>query len=423
MEFVRVFTNPQRCMQRLGFLKHLLWRASQSATNNLSTLGKDLVTAVTQRIAAVLTPELDEYISTASADSRHKSLGRAAPRDRDGCTEQTRVEVEIQEFFLAHLDVPSRRGRLVKDDWRRYPHLAVNLGLLRKGTYSLLVRGQAFLGLVSDEEKKGFVRDASGVLATSASNPLRLTPQQKLILLYSLVRNDGDILRELFSRLLQINDSFTDWQAGDYLPDIYRKVAKESRHRVRSGDDLVKIQRLLDSAANIERWKGKRYKGKGARDEAATIRLEPLVDLGLLSKPDPFAYRYLATEATKIFLGLLTNSESIEEFLDHSFFAASSRALAFQGEHDTRRETILVPLQKAYNILRSPLGYVPILEVALLSGISSLTESGKYFEISEAMETLKSLQREAPEFVTFNVDRWGGLSVVKFKHDIAQVTK
>jgi len=63
---------------------------------------------------------------------------------------------------------------------------------------------------------------------------------------------------------------------------------------------------------------------------------------------------------------------------------------------------------------RHTLGYVPILYVCLLAGIYSIAGSAGYFEISQATDMLKALQKERPELVRFNVDRWGALTFVKF---------
>jgi len=374
MDFIRVFTNPKRCMQRLGFLKPLVWRASQSATNSLSTLGKELIASVSQ--------------------------------------------IELQDLYLANSELPSRCGKLINDDWNKYPYLALNLGLLRKGTYSLLVRGQSFLSLVSDSEKTVFGRPGS-IPFNEGLNPLQLTAPQKLILCFSLIEGDGDVLKWLYEKLLPLSEPITDRETGGYLPEIYRAIIKKYRTKARSGDDLLRIQRLLDTADKIERWT--KAKPTGSKDilmQSVTPRLEPFVDLGLLSKPDPFAYRYQVTDTTRTFFEPLINAESIDYFLHHSFFEAANKAFNLNGEHRTDRENILPAIQKAYTVLKSPLGYVPILEVALLAGIYSTTESGSYFEISDAMDTLKSLQKEKPELVRFNVDRWGALTFVKFSGKI-----
>jgi len=421
MEFIRVFTNPRRSMQRFGFLKYPVWRASLSATNNLSTLGKNLITAVTQKVSVVLTPHLQEYIMTALTDSIYTNLRSIATKPLENGQDKPTVHVEIQDVYLADPGLPSRRGKLVSDDWNRYPYLAVDLGLLRKGTYSLLVRGQSFLSLVSEEEKKAFSRTEFTSI-NGTPNPFRLTFPQKLVLLFSFIEKDGDVLKILYSKLFPLSEPFSAKDAGNYLPEIYRAIAKESRARARSGDDLSRIQKLLDTADKIEAVKRNPSPGgKNPREHGITVRLEAFVDLGLLSKPDPFAYRYQMTDATKTFFESLINSESIDHFLHYSFFKAANKAFNLNGEHRTDRETILPKIQKAYIVLKSPLGYAPIIEVALLAGIYSITESGSYFEISETTNTLKSLQKERPELVRFNVDLWGVLTFVKFNSDIMKV--
>lgn len=421
MGFIRIFTNPKRCMQRLGFLKPLIWRAAQSATNNLSTLGKELIASVSQRVSVTLTLQLQEYIKAALTDPIYRNIRTNASKHLEDTLDKLKVQIERQDFYLANADLPSRRGKLINDDWNKYPYLALNLGFLRKGTYSLLVRGQSFLSLVSDDERKAFVR--SGITPfNEGSNPFQLTIPQRSLLLFSFIEGDGDVLKLLYKKLLPLSEPIADRESGGYLPEIYRAIIKECRQKARSGDDLLRIQRLLDTADKIERWT--KAKPTGSKDilmQSITPRLEPFVDLGLLSKTDPFAHRYQITDATKTFFESFINSESIDHFLCHSFFDVANKTFHLNGEHRTDRETILPAIQKAYTVLKSPLGYVPILEVALLAGIYSITESGIYFEISEVTDTLRSLQKEKPNLVRFNVDRWGALTFVKFNSDIMKV--
>ena len=421
MEFIRVLTNPKRCMQRLGFLKPLIWQASRTATNNLSTLGNQLIDSVLQKLSVTLTPQLQEYIKIALTETQRKTNQGIISKSFNDEPEEVRVQLELQDVLLSNSDLPSRRGKLVKEDWKRYPYLALNLGLLRKGTYSILVRGQSFLSLVSSDEIKEFGKSVTKQV-DRGSNPLLLTIPQKILLLFSFIEGDGDVLKPLYKRLLQTSEEFLDREVGGFLPDIYRDIIKENRSKARSGDDLLKIQKLLDTADKIQRWtKVKRTGGKDILTDSITPRLEPLVDLGLLSKPDPFAYRYQINDATKKFFDSLINSENIDHFLKHSFFNGINEAFSLKRKDQPDTDVILSTIQKAYDILKSPLGYVPILEVTLLAGIYSLTEVGTFFEISQATDTLKSLQKERPELVRFNVDRWGVLTFVKFSNDIKKV--
>jgi len=406
-------------MQRLGFLKPLVWHASQSATNDLSTLGKELIASVSQKASVILTPQIQEYIRSALTDAIYKNIRISGSKHSEETLDKPKVQIELQDFYLSNADLPSRRGKLINDDWNKYPYLALNLGLLRKGTYSLLVRGHSFLSLVSDDEKKAFVRSGIALFNGRAANPFQLTVWQRLLLLFSFIEGDGDVLNSLYQKILAGPESLGDREAGAHLPEIYRAVVKAYRDRVRSGDDLLRIQRLLDTADKIERWT--KIKPTGSKDiliQSITPRLEPFVDLGILSKPDPFAYRYQVTSTTRAFFEPLINAESTDYFLHNSFFKYASKAFNLNAEHRVNRQTILPAIERAYMILKSPLGYVPILEVCLLAGIYSIAESGCYFEISEATVMLKTIQKEKPELVRFNVDRWGKLTFVKFNGDI-----
>jgi hypothetical protein len=361
---------------------------------------------------------LREYINAALTDSKYVELRRSIARKPEDPSQPQVVEVEIQDSYLASPTLPSRRGKLVREDWRRYPYLAVALGLLRPSTYSLTGMGQAFLALVPDGERASFNAATPAYSAQSNANPLLLTAQQKLLLLFCFLQSDGSILQSLYARLLQIPSPIADWEAGALLADIYRQASK--RLSPRSGEDLTKIQKLLDTAIKIDSWQGRPYKGRGARDEAATIRLEPFVDLGLLTKPDPLAYRYKTTNETREFFALLELSESIDKFLNNSFFSAYANALAQRNKHRSDRVSVLSAVQRAFNVLKSPLGYAPILEVSLLAGINTLADSGTYFEIAECLDWLKLLQKERPELVRFNVNRRGDLTFIKFTDDIVE---
>jgi len=408
-------------MQRFGFLKYLMWRASLSSTNNLSTLGKDLIAAVTQKVSYTLSAQLREYILTALTDPIYTNLRTIAAKSFEGNLEKPTVQVEIQDIYLSDSNLSSRRGKLVSDDWNRYPYLALDISLLRKGTYSLLVRGQSFLSLVSEEEKRAFNRTELKSL-NGTVNPFQLTLPQMLILLFSVIEKDGDVLSILYSKLLSFKESFSVKDAGNYLPEIYRTIAKNARTRAKSGDDLIRIQKLLDTANKIEAVKQKPFPGgKNPREHAITVRLEPFVDFGLLFKPDPFAYLYQITDRTKYFFESIIHSEDIDYFLNHSFFDISNEVFDIKGKHKNNREIIMPAMLKAYNILKSPLGYASILEVSLLSGIYSIIEKGFYFEIFEAIDTLKAIQKEKPEIVRFNVDRWGVLTFVKFNNNITKI--
>jgi len=411
MSFIRVLERPSRCMQRLGYIKYVLSRGAATSTSSLEKLGHDLVDTVRRKVTVPLTPALYTYAKRRLTDRTYASLKQELERiGPDFAREQT-LRVEIQDAYLADPALPSQTGKLVKADWRKYPNLLTGLGLLREGTYSLMVMGQTLLCLVSRKEV-----DAFGEYMPQA-NPFILSDPQRLLFLFMILNRDGDVLHPLYRALLEEDRVFNDRGAGDLLPSIFRDIEKRCRDRTRSGNDLQRLQQLRDTADTIERWASRqRYTGKGAREHAITPRLEPFADLGLLDKEDPFGYYYTLSQTGLAFWSAFCGieAEDIEGFLNERFFQVAAEAYGYPMR-SIEGEELLARLYMAYNEVKSPLGYAPIKEVGLLAGVRALAEEGLYFELADALALLKEVQRAQPRNVRFNIDRMGRLTYVKFE--------
>ena len=138
--------------------------------------------------------------------------------------------------------------------------------------------------------------------------------------------------------------------------------------------------------------------------------------MGLLTKDDPFSYKYTLSEVGEAFFARFAQAEDIGAFLEDAFFGAVNSAFGFSARH-ADGDRILARFYEGYEQLKSPWGYAPIKDVALLAGIRSLIEDGLYFEIKEVVSLLKALQRKRPDVVVFNIDRMGNLVYVKFNAD------
>ncbi|MFQ6092896.1 MAG: hypothetical protein ACE5OR_09470, partial [bacterium] len=156
MTTLRVFDHTNRSMQRLGYLKYLTWRCSLSDASNLDALGRNLINTVAKRIQVELNPHLSEYVQRRLTDRIYKNLRETVKKIGKGREEQRTIPIELQDVYLASNELASRTGKLVSEDWRKYPYFLSSLGLVRKGTYSLLVRGNVFLQLVSKNEIDAF---------------------------------------------------------------------------------------------------------------------------------------------------------------------------------------------------------------------------------------------------------------------------
>ena len=397
--FIRVAKNPHRSQQRLGFLKYLTYRASQNDSTTIQALGTDLFRIMSKKVNVQLNKSLETYI-----EHRLRNQFRNTPKSH-----QEKIYLELQDLYLSGPKIPSKTGKLYSYDCqRRYPYLLSSLGFAREKTYSSLVRGKMFLEFIPKEELNAFTNYARTL------NPFLLNDYQKYSYLYSILENDGDVLRPLYTRLLSLRSSFSDWTAGDFLPEIYIEITKVYRPNVTSGVDKERLDHLFDSAKRIERWVNKpRTGGRSAKIDAITPRLEPFVDLGLLKKQDPYKYEYCFSEQGGVFFDSFCVNEDVGKFLDDCFFSALDKSFKLKANR-AKKDEIMEALFFAFNAIKSPLGYAPIKEIALFGAIRSLVDKREYFEIGQATELVMEYQKSHPYAARFQVDRSGAPVYVKF---------
>ena len=397
--------SAKRPMQRLGFLTYLVSRCAILETSNIETLGHDLTDTVTRQLRVGLTPDLADYVRRRLTDRTYHQLREQVAAWEQGKTIE-QFFIEIQDLYLSDPKLPSRTGKLVSEDWRKYPYWGINLGLLRAGTWSAFERGLALLRLTPKAQLQAF-REYQ-----PEANPLILSPDQRLLLLYCLLENDGDVLKQLYPRLTEL-ESFSDREAGDLLPGILRAIGQRFWNQSLPVEERDKLDRLLKIAESIEKWRGRAYSGGGANIEAITPRVEPFTDLGFLGKEDPYRYEYQPSPAGRAFFAALGPNANVEAFLETAFFETWVAAFGPEDARPAKEDEMRAALVRAWNEIRSPLGYAPIKDVALLAGIRSVTETGVRFEIAAARQHLRDWQKESPTSVRFGVDRDGKMAHVR----------
>lgn len=410
MAEIRVLDSTARCMQRLGYLKRLVRRVVAVNTSSLDNLGRDLTQTVIRKVRVPLTADRVTYIRQRLRDRAYNGLKKQAAAWREG--EEAVVAMELQDLYLADSTLPSQTGKLVRNDWRKYPPLGINLGLIRAGTYSANTRALSLLHLSTEEEIQAFLEYWPEV------NPLRLNQQQSLLLLYSFLENDGEVIAPLWKRLLHSESlSFTDRDAGDLLPEIYRNIIARHRTRILSADERDRLLALEQSAESIARWRdAERYVG-GAREEASRPRVEPYVDLGILTKPDPLKYEYAFSSAGRVWseaLEGIETSEAVADFLSGRFFSVVAIALSMQARKPSESEEIIPYMHRAWQVIHSAGGYAPIEEMALVAGIEALLEDDLIIEQAEAREAIIAYQKANPYQMRFTVNRMGVLAHARF---------
>lgn len=404
----RVVETPRRSMQRLGLLKLLVAISAKRSTSTLLYVGQELIRTLTSKVDLHWDDDLANYVRSALSEQTFPSVRQAAAQFlRQGVAGSPTVALEIQDAYLSQISLPSRRGRLAPTDDSRFPHWGVALGLTRKEPFGPLVRGNLLLSLVSEPELAAFTR------FDPSCNPLDLSGSQRVFFLYTLLEKDLSVLIPLYEQLLERNGSFTDLEAGDMLPDLYLAASRALRRTGRGGLDADRATQMADTSSAIRARRGRSY-GKTVREQTITPRLEPFVDMGLLSKIGAYSYEYEFTPSGRDFFSRMKGQWQAS-------FSGFGKAAASLFNYDDRQvssdEELLYLLHWAWDRLKSSLGYSPIDETLLLGLIKGLEEGAGWFELDEALETLKRLQKNVPGLLRFNIDRQGNLSVLRFMRD------
>lgn len=415
MSELRVFDHVSLRMQRIGYLKRLIKRVTVTPTSNLENIGKDLIDTVLKRVRIQIDDHLSKYIKarlTGNAYTTIKKQTNSWIADRG---EPPFLMLELQDLYLKNPELPSQVGRLAKEDWRKYPQFGISVGLIRSGTFSPTSRSYSFLHLVTEQEQKAFIEYSPDV------NPFFTSIEQSLLLLYSFIENDGEILVPLWNRLLNSpQPQFSERQAGDLLPSIIKNVISRYKNKTSSIDFRKRLESLGKTAESISlQLNVQDYSSVSAREETVRVRIEPIVDLGLLQKQNPFRYEYTFSDAGRIWAEAFSGDEDsvdIGDFIHQRFFFTAASAQKISAEFLTL-DGIIPRLKSAWEVISSSNGYAPIEEIALLAGIKALINESKIIEISTAREAIIAFQKANPYKVRFTVDRFGALAHAKFTDD------
>ncbi len=404
---IRILSSAKRTLQRVGFLKLLCAQTARTETSNLAAVGKQFVQKVMTRVrvSPPFSDTLKDYVRCRLGDKVYHDIRKSV---LNGQGHSAPVGLEFQDLYLADEKMPSTTGKLVEEDWRRYPYLGTGLDLIKGGTYSVMTRALVLLAVTPKEEIAAFEQyDAK-------NNPLLLSPEQAAVLLYCFIDNDAEIIYRLFHTLVALDtESFDERIAGDFLPQIIRESANSFRNASLPIEDRERLGFLEKVAGNIAEWKGKPYTGSGSREEFIRVRIEPYCDLGLFEKPDRHRFVYKVTPGLRKLMTNWYGLDATDDFLETRFFTTVGGLNKLKVREATDEEA-KAALLEAGKTLKSTLGYSPITDVGLLAGIRLLFQQKRILELTRTRTLLRAWQKEAPTVVRFTVDRMGALAYVKF---------
>lgn len=325
------------------------------------------------------------------------------------------ARVQVQDLWLADPSLPSATGAITDDVLHEPPQLAASLRLVREQNYTATDRGKALLAVSQVP-----VADANE--DDGAPNPFKLTLGSRAILLYALLDADFDFMQSTYAHAAPRDGSaFRRSEFASKLNIACRDLKSRWVRRARTGTERKLLMRLDELAKEIDkpRASGKNWGGGRPPDQTATVRLEPYVDIGLVTKLSRTSYRYRITPGQGRFFKALLEAEEAEHFLDGGLFCAFVESLGSEAKLASE-EVMWQTIVDAYQELRSRLGFAAFKEVALL-GIARLLEQGdgSYCEVSHAIELLKAKRSQDPRSLRFGVARGGALTYMKLTDERA----
>jgi len=282
------------------------------------------------------------------------------------------------------------------------------LELLFPSTFSWRPEARILENLISDQEYDAF--------KTSVSyNPLELSLPEKLFYLYKFLVNDGIAFVHIMSGL-RTSKNWTRTEAAVLLQESYEIYGKKLKSLVQSSSDYTKAQEMLTLA---ERMKHGREGIVGTKELRVTPRLEALVDLNIIDKPDEKrnSYVYCRTARSNRFAQEFNDVDEEQASIESDFFERCAHIYSI-GVRPIDDANVFRALIKNSQYVSAAYGLVGINEVCLLTAIRALTaEPAGIVELPGAREILIENQKKHQNDIKLHVDTKGRIRYFSVSKD------
>jgi hypothetical protein len=409
---VRWVSFARVSMQRPGHLVAVAGAASDASPTNLKGLSREYVDIVRRRCVVddTRSDDVARYLKSLRLWKRYG--GRQGELAKLVSAKEL-PPVELQDIWLADPVLPSATGAVTDEVVDELPQLAISVGLARSHNFTRSERGRSVAALYRDELAKAAEGDQTvNLFRLVTAHPPRDGDRAgaSCYLLYCLIEADGDFLAAAWATELETgNGNLTRASFGNQLPVACRRLAD----RLVSASTLADrhlIGRLDTLARHIEEKTPateKTWGGGRPRDQVATLRLEPYVDFGLLTRRSRTDYDYMLSDPQREFFTSLAETADPVSFLDEQLVASYLSAIGINPSPIEETE-IWERVEDAYRLVRSGLGYAPAKEVVLLAIAILLNEGGRaFFEVVDGLRVVRAEQKRRPDHVRYGVSSTG----------------
>jgi hypothetical protein len=395
-------------MQRAGVLIAVAAAAPDTRPTTLEGIAGSYSSRIRRRVRVPepAREDVSRYLRELRLWERYPALKKSGSLPAD-------AEIELQDLWLSDPEIPSATGAITDQVIDEPPQLAESMRLIRPKNFTRTDRGRALLALRSEGECGASAGAGSRVVP--GRNHFQLSLGVRGFLAYSLLDADFEFVQAAYATWPRTGE-FTRAQFADRLNQACRALRERWVRRARSGSDRRLLARLEDWAEAIDRGRrsGKEWGGGRPPDQLATLRLEPYVDFGLVTRLRRNAYRYELNGQQQTFFKELVSVEDPGEFLSDRLFASFLAALGQQPQ-PLEDEEIWERFRAAHGALKSALGFASFEEVALLAIGQLLNESdgSRCFEVGDGLRVMRERQKSEPRRIRFGVRRGGGLTYLK----------
>lgn len=393
-EPVHALAHKSKTPQRLGSLLAVVILASDSRSTSSSELASAYSALITNRVTLP-----DAAFADTERYLRQRNLLRKYSTPLQS--------IEIQDWLLADPQLPSGTGS-EREDTRPTVELARMLQLITDtGRRTWLGKMLVQVGGANADTFRA---------ADRATNPYLLDREARLVLAWTVLSSDLDVLK-IVARCVTANNP----KQPDNTPAIFDRVADQLPAELVNlrARESIETRPAIDAIEAVVRSVQRIPGGRSASSEGVTVqtvrrafedflfwRLELLVDLQLLAKPDPWRFGYYSKQSTRSWTTVNDNLES-------QLLGSYMPLLGSETEMVDDRETFEL-LKLANREFSNSMGYSLIAEATLGANIL-LLRSGerRYLEESTARRVIEDPPESAS--ILTSVDRSRRLSAFKVK--------